>query len=192
MLSWLLSIKLSREARGMSKRPSCEWRRLLVVLVVSFVASTANAQHKNEKACFTQAERDRAEQTAKVYQAPDPGYDPVLGYNPANGPRPGAPPVDDNGRAKPVNCVAARDESPGSGTTPKFHCSVPGVTDDNGKAVRYKVKPHFKGQSPEKRNGEVYGEFLSSRFSKAMGFFADDEWVADVTCQNCEKVLTKK
>ena len=25
-----------------------------------------------------------------------------------------------------------------------------------------------------------------------MGFFADDEWVADVTCQDCEKSLTKK
>jgi len=53
------------------------------------------------------------------------------------------------------------------------------------------VKPHFKGQSPDKRNGEVYGEFLSSRFSKALGFFADDEWVADVTCPDCEKSLTR-
>jgi hypothetical protein len=52
------------------------------------------------------------------------------------------------------------------------------------------VKPHFKGQAREKRNGEVYGEFLSSRFSKALGFFADDEWVADVTCPDCEKSLT--
>jgi len=52
-------------------------------------------------------------------------------------------------------------------------------------------KPHFKGQSPDKRNGEIYGEFLSSRFSKALGFFADDEWVADVTCPDCEKSLTK-
>jgi hypothetical protein len=69
---------------------------------------------------------------------------------------------------------------------------VPGVTDDDGKVVRYKIKPHFKGQSPDKRNGEVYGEFLSSRFSKAVGFFADDEWVADVTCQDCEQSLTKK
>jgi hypothetical protein len=58
--------------------------------------------------------------------------------------------------------------------------------------IRYKIKPHFKGQSPDKRNGEVYGEFLSSRFSKALGFFADDEWVADVNCPDCEKSLTKK
>jgi hypothetical protein len=57
--------------------------------------------------------------------------------------------------------------------------------------VRYKIKPHFKGPSPDKRNGEVYGEFLSSRFSKALGFFADDEWVADVTCPDCEKSLSK-
>src|SRR2546430_15676173 len=41
------------------------------------------------------------------------------------------------------------------------------------------------------RNGEIYGEFLSSRFSKALGFFADDEWVADVTCPDCEKSLNK-
>jgi hypothetical protein len=144
-----------------------------------------------QQACFTAEERARAEQTAKVYQTPDPGYDPVLGYNPANGPRPGSPPVNADGRAKPINCVALKDESPGSGTTPKFHCSVPGVTDEDGDQVRYKVKPHFKGQEREKRNGEIYGEFLSSRFSKALGFFADDEWVADVNCPDCEKSLTK-
>jgi hypothetical protein len=38
-------------------------------------------------------ERARAERTAKVYQAPDPVTNPVLGYNPANGPRRGAPPL---------------------------------------------------------------------------------------------------
>jgi hypothetical protein len=115
----------------------------------------------------------------------------VLGYNPANGPRRGAPPVDANGVAKPINCVANKDESPGAGTTPKFHCSVAGVTDSDGELVRYKVKPHFKGQGSDKRNGEIYGEFLSSRFSKALGFFADDEWVADVRCPDCEKSLTR-
>jgi hypothetical protein len=178
----------------MRQRLSRDWLpMLLVVFVVLFLGSSPlKAQQKGDQACFTQAERDRAEKQAKVYRAPDPGYDPVLGYNPANGPRPGAPPVDENGLAKPINCVANKDESPGSGTTPKFHCSVPGVTDEDGKPVRYKVKPHFKGQSPDKRNGEVYGEFLSSRFSQAVGFFADDEWVADVTCQDCEKSLTKK
>ena len=174
---------------------SLKWLLILVVVFAVLFAGAsplkAQKKKKGEQACFTQSERDRAEKGAKVYQAPDPGYDPVLGYNPAKGPRPGAPPVDDNGRAKPVNCVASTDESPGSGTTPKFHCVVPGVTEENGKPVRYKVKPHFKGQSADKRNGEVYGEFLSSRFSKAVGFFADDEWVADVTCQDCEKSLTK-
>ena len=177
----------------MRQGPSREWFLiLLLVFVVLFAGSSPlEAQKKGEQACFTQAERERVEKTAKIYREPDPGYDPVLGYNPANGPRPGAPPVDENGRAKPVNCVANKDESPGSGTTPKFHCSVQGVTGENGKPVRYKVKPHFKGQAPEKRNGEVYGEFLSSRFSKAVGFFADDEWIADVTCQDCEKALTK-
>jgi hypothetical protein len=160
---------------------------LLIFLAVVFLPSTANAQ----KVCFTAQERARAEQTAKVYRAPDPGYDPVLGYNPAEGPRRGAPPVDDNGIAKTVRCVPNKDEHPGSGTTPKFHCSVPGVTDEDGNLIRYKIKPHFKGQSPDKRNGEVYGEFLSSRFSKALGFFADDEWVADVSCPDCQKSLTK-
>jgi hypothetical protein len=157
------------------------------LLVVFVPAARVAAQ----QACFSSQERARAEQTAKVYRAPDPLYDPVLGYNPANGPRRGAPPVDDNGLTKPVNCVANKDESPGAGTTPKFHCSVAGNTDADGNLIRYKIKPHFKGQSPDKRNGEIYGEFLSSRFSKALGFFADDEWVADVNCPDCEKSLTK-
>src|ERR1041384_1667175 len=148
-------------------------------------------QARAQQACFTAEERARAEQTARVYRAPDPGYDPVLGYNPEKGPRHGAPPVDDNGLAKAMNCVANKDEKPGAGTTPKFHCSVAGVTDEEGNLIRYKIKPHFKGQSPDKRNGEVYGEFLSSRFSKALGFFADDEWVADVTCPDCEQSLNK-
>lgn len=173
----------------MPQNSSREWLPLLLILVIAlFFVRPASAQ----QACFTSAERARAEQTAKVYRTPDPGYDPVLGYNPANGPRRGAPPVDENGRAKPINCVANKDESPGAGTTPKFHCSVQGVTDEDGQLVRYKVKPHFKGQSPDKRNGEIYGEFLSSRFSQALGFFADDEWVADVNCPDCEKSLTSK
>jgi hypothetical protein len=157
------------------------------LLVVVLLAPRVAAQ----QACFTSQERARAEQTAKVYRAPDPGYDPVLGYNPANGPRRGAPPVDEKGIAKPINCVANKDDSPGAGTTPKFHCSIPGNTDEEGNLIRYKIKPHFKGQTPDKRNGEIYGEFLSSRFSKALGFFADDEWVADVNCPDCEKSLTK-
>ncbi len=160
---------------------------LLISLVALFFAPAAGAQ----QACFSAAERARAEQTAKVWRAPDPGYDPVLGYNPANGPRRGAPPVNANGLAKPFNCVANKDENPGAGTTPKFHCSVPGVFDEGGELIRYKIKPHFKGQSADKRNGEIYGEFLSSRFSKAIGFFADDAWVADVHCPDCEKSLTR-
>lgn len=172
----------------MHTRQSGNWLLpLFTLLVVCVLAQRAAAQ----QACFTSQERARAEQTAKVYRAPDPRYDPVLGYNPAKGPRRGAPPVDNKGLAKPINCVANRDESPGAGTTPKFHCSVAGNTDEDGNLIRYKIKPHFKGQSPDKRNGEIYGEFLSSRFSKALGFFADDEWVADVNCPDCEKSLTK-
>lgn len=164
---------------------------LILILSAVFASSRIGSTQEKGKACYSADERARAERTAKVWAPPDPGYDPVLGYNPANGPRKGAPPVDDNGRARTINCVANKDESPGAGTTPKFHCSVPGNVDDEGKLVRYKVKPHFKGQSPDKRNGEVYGEFLSSRFSKALGFFADDEWVADVNCPDCQKSLTK-
>jgi hypothetical protein len=144
-----------------------------------------------QRVCFSVDEHARVEKTARVYRTPDPGYDPVLGYNPANGARRGSPPVSSDGFAQPINCVAYQDQSPGAGTTPKFFCAVPGVTDSEGKPIRLKIKPHFKGQSPDKRNGEVYGEFLSSRFSKAMGFFADDEWVADVNCPDCKKSLTK-
>ena len=172
----------------MRQKPSVGWiPTLLILFAVLCLAPRAGAQ----QTCFTAEERARAEQTAKVWRAPDPGYDPVLGYNPAKGPRRGAPPVDENGIAKPINCAANKDETPGTGTTPKFHCSVAGVTDEDGNLIRYKIKPHFKGQTPDKRNGEIYGEFLSSRFSKALGFFADDEWVADVRCPDCEKSLTK-
>src|SRR5215213_9692167 len=173
----------------MHKNPSRQW---VTPLLVFFIAGLIAPRVAAQQACFTSQERARAEQSAKVYRAPDPGYDPVLGYNPANGPRRGAPQIDEKGLAQPINCVANKDQSPGAGTTPKFHCSVPGNTDEDGNLIRYKIKPHFKGQSPEKRNGEIYGEFLSSRFSKALGFFADDEWVADVTCQDCEKSLTSK
>jgi hypothetical protein len=143
-----------------------------------------------KRSCFPAEARALAEQSAKVYQEPDPGYDPVLGFNPQNGPRRGAPAVDANGFAMPINCVAEK-ATEGTGTTPKFYCSFAGNVDENGEPVRYKVKPHFKGQSKDMRNGEVYGEFLASRFSQALGFFADDEWVADVTCRDCEKSLTR-
>jgi hypothetical protein len=162
--------------------------QVLILLVFVFVLTLPAAA---QKACFTSEARQQAERTAKVYQEPDPDYDPVLGYNTTKGARAGAPAVDPSGRALPITCSANRKENEGSGTTPKFYCSVPGVVDENGEPVRYKIKPHFKGQSAEKRNGEVTGEFLSSRFSKALGFFADDEWVADVTCADCQKSLNK-
>jgi hypothetical protein len=158
---------------------------VLPVLIL-FAALPVAAQQR----CFTSEARALAEQKAKVWQEPDPGYDPVQGFNPQNGPRMGAPEVDADGLAKAISCVANRDPTKGAGTTPKFHCSIPGVVDEDGDLIRYKVKPHFKGQARDKRNGEIYGEFLSSRFSKALGFFADDEWVADVTCPDCEKSLT--
>ena len=169
------------------------------LLLVPVLSGALNAQeakkptsNKTDMACFNANARALAERTAKIWQEPDPDYDPVLGYSTSKGPRPGAPPVDSNGMAQPIKCVANKDETKGTGTTPKFHCSVPGVVDKDGDLVRYKVKPHFKGQSREKRNGEIYGEFLSSRFSKALGFFADDEWVADVSCPDCQKSLTSE
>ncbi len=168
----------------MLSKPS---QAFILLLLFLFLALPAAAQ----KVCFTSEARALAERTAKVYQQPDPDYDPVLGYNPKNGPRVGAPPVDSDGRARPVHCVAEVKTKKGTGTTPKFYCAVPGNVDEGGDLIRYKVKPHFKGQARDKRNGEVYGEFLSSRFSKALGFFADDEWVADVTCPDCEKSLIK-
>jgi hypothetical protein len=161
---------------------------LFTVIGTLPIATDSRAQ---QKVCFSPEERARVEKTARVYRTPDPGYDPVLGYNPAKGPQVGSPAVSSNGLAQPINCVAVKDEKPGAGTTPKFFCAAPGITDKDGKPIRLKIKPHFKGQSPDKRNGEVYGEFLSSRFSKAMGFFADDEWVADVNCPDCKKSLTK-
>ena len=158
-----------------------------IILLLLFLSLPAVAQ----KNCFTAEAREEAERTAKVFLAAESDYDPVLGHSRAKGARAGAPVVDAAGRAAAITCVANKKGNEGTGTTPKFYCSVAGVVDENGEAVRYKIKPHFKGQTADKRNGEIYGEFLSSRFSKALGFFADDEWVADVTCPDCEKSLNK-
>ena len=160
----------------------------LVVLGLFLIFTTPAAA---QKSCFTAEARENAERSAKVFEAPDPGYNPVLGFNTNGEQRPGALKVGADGRAAPLVCVANKKPNEGTGTTPKFYCSVPGVVDQDGDLIRYKIKPHFKGQSPDKRNGEIHGEFLSSRFSKALGFFADDEWVADVTCKDCEKSLNK-
>jgi hypothetical protein len=170
----------------MLHKPSQKFFLPTLLLVLAIPAAAQDKQ----QACFTSEARALAETKAKVWQEPDPDYDPVLGYNPNSGARAGAPTVDANGLAAPINCTANKKAVEGTGTTPKFHCSVAGVVDEDGDLIRYKVKPHFKGQTRDKRNGEIYGEFLSSRFSKALGFFADDEWVADVTCPDCEKSLT--
>ena len=71
----------------MHQNPFRECLPLLSILFAALVIVwPAGAQ---QQACFTAEERSRAEQTAIVYRTPDPGYDPVLGYNPARGPRPG-------------------------------------------------------------------------------------------------------
>lgn len=165
------------------------FKKFFFSLSVLLLALSVAAQDK--KKCFSADVRAFAETRAKVWHDPA-GYNPVLGYDPAVGARMGAPKADDAGLAAPISCVANVKTEKGSGTTPKFYCSVEGVADADGELVRYKVKPHFKGASKEKRNGEVYGEFLASRFSQALGFYADDEWVADVSCPDCEKSLTSK
>ncbi|HTH50909.1 MAG TPA: hypothetical protein VL501_03190 [Pyrinomonadaceae bacterium] len=154
---------------------------------LGLVYASQRAAAQTQKRCYAA----NARVGAKLYRTPDAEYDPVLGYSRSTGPRRGSPAVDDNGFAQPIKCVAAPKSKEVKGTLPKFYCTQPGNVDEDGKQVVYKVKPHFKGQSRDKRDGEVYGEFLASRFSKAMGFFADDEWVADVTCPDCEKSLTK-
>lgn len=166
---------------------------VIAITIVALTTVPAAAQKKNSgKKCFGEEARSSAVLTSRVWMQPPSDFDPVLGYSPSQGPRAGALPTGSNGMTAPLVCRANKKSDPGSGTTPKFFCSVEGVNDDNGQPIRYKIKPHFKGQSPDKRNGEVYGEFLSSRFSKALGFFADDEWVADVSCPDCEASLTSK
>src|SRR5688572_16708672 len=98
--------------------PAC----LLVVLIIWPVSAQEKPEH-----CFTAEARATAERSAKVWQEPDPDYDPVTGLNSTKGVRSGALPVDSNGLAMPVKCVAHKDLSKGAGTTPKFHCAVPGV-----------------------------------------------------------------
>lgn len=151
----------------------------LAAIALLYASQQASAQ--KQKPCYAA----NARVGARVYKTPDADFDPVLGYSRSAGPRQGSPAVDANGMALPVKCMAAPRTTQGKGTTPKFYCTP------QGSDVVYKVKPQFKGSAPGKRNGEIYGEFLSSRFSKAMGFFADDEWVADVTCPDCEKALNK-
>lgn len=125
-----------------------------IILLLLFLSLPTVAQ----KNCFTAEAREEAERTAKVFQAAESDYDPVLGHSRAKGARAGAPVVDATGRAAAITCVANKKENKGTGTTPKFYCSVAGVVDEKGEAVRYKIKPHFKGQTADKRNGEIYGE----------------------------------
>ena len=47
---------------------------LLIIVATLVLVSSARAQ----RACFSAEERERAEKTAKVWRAPDPGYDPLL------------------------------------------------------------------------------------------------------------------
>ncbi len=76
---------------------------ILPALLLLFISAAATAQ---QKACFSKEAREQAERHAKVWAEPEPDYDPELGYNPNTGPRQGAPEVDENGLAKPLNCVA--------------------------------------------------------------------------------------
>lgn len=162
------------------------FEKFVLSLCLLLLAIPAGAQKK----CFSSEARKLAERNARLWHEPDAGYDPVLGYSSVGGARTGAPPSDGEGISAPITCTANPKKEKGPGTTPKFYCSVDGVAGADGKPIRYKIKPQFKGSEKEKRNGEIYGEFLASRFSQAVGFYADDEWVADVTCPDCEKSLT--
>src|SRR6266508_3410823 len=103
----------------MSRKRSLEFIAPLVFFFLApFFATPVVAQ----QSCFPEEARARAEQTARVWREPDPDYNPVLGFNPAKGPRRGAPPLNSAGLAEPINCVANKDLSPGAGTTPKFYC----------------------------------------------------------------------
>src|SRR6476660_8667664 len=125
--------------RGSSMQQNA--RDVLFVLIILFATLplTTNSTAQ-QSVCFSSDEHARVEKTARVYRTPDPDYDPVLGYNPTKAARIGSPPVNADGFAQPINCVANRNESPGAGTTPKFFCSVPGVVDKDGKPVRLKIK----------------------------------------------------
>ena len=81
------------------------------------LTSNSGAQ---QRPCFSAEEHARAEKAARVYRSPDPGYDPVIGYNPARGPRIGSPLVNTDGVAQRINCVANTDETPGAGTPQSF------------------------------------------------------------------------
>jgi len=165
---------------------------LAAMLTLICLPLASAAQKTKQKKCFGDQARNAAVLSARVWMQPAADYDPVLGYSPSAGARAGDLPAGPNGLTAPLVCRANKKVDKGGGTTPKFYCSVAAVTESDGDLIRYKIKPHFKGQSPDKRNGEIYGEFLSSRFSKALGFFADDEWVADVSCPDCEQSLTSK
>jgi hypothetical protein len=102
------------------------FRKLIPAFIFGLLFILSALPAAAQKSCFSEEARDVAERTAKVYRQPDPGYDPVLGYNPATGPRLGAPPVNTDGLAAAITCVADPKENEGSGTTPKFYCSVAG------------------------------------------------------------------
>src|SRR5215204_5520927 len=120
---------------------------VLFTCLLALVVVPTTAQNRTPKSCFTAEARADAERTAKVWREPDAGYDPVLGYNPTNGPRTGAPPVNAEGVATPIVCVANKDETEGSGTTPKFHCSVAGVVEKDGDLVALQSEASFQRTS---------------------------------------------
>src|SRR5947207_13588124 len=98
---------------------------LFVLFIGGFIALPVAAQGKGAS-CFTAEARATAERTAKVWQEPDPGYDPVLGLNPTKGARPGALPVDSTELAMPRNCVAKKDPHKGNGTNHRSPWRAPG------------------------------------------------------------------
>jgi hypothetical protein len=145
-----------------------------------------------KKACFSSTARAEAERTAKVYQEPDPGYDPALGYNPNFGFRAGAPAVRfQRTRFRFSIALPIRKAAKAPAPTPKFYCSVPGVVDENGDPCATSEAAFQRTIARQKKRRDLRRVSLV-KVSKALGFFADDEWVADVNCPDCEKSLNKK
>jgi len=64
--------------------------KFIVALIFLFLSPLLALPAMAQQACFTPEARKQAEQTARVFREPDPDYNPVLGYNPAKGPRRGA------------------------------------------------------------------------------------------------------
>jgi len=143
---------------------SKSFQALIVVLFVFFLTLPAEAQ----KACFTREARAELSGPPKFIDSLNPDMTQCLVITPAGVRGWALPAVDSDGRAKPINCVANKKLVEGAGRTPKFYCSAPGAVDEHGEPIRYKVKPHFKGQSPDRGMARCMVSFCLQDFPKRL------------------------